>query len=191
MRHDPLEVHSDEHEKCAEFPLKCATATENCEEQLVWRDLENLLSENEIKKLAVSASDEYVKRNPEIVKYCPTADCGMVYRVSTEGRRFICGACLAETCTSCHAQWHKGITCAMFKSGRQVEKCVKEWMTKDPDNRKNCPRCMTPIEKNEDCNSMECSQCKAHLCWVCLEVFTTAEAVYDHQRCCPNVCSAN
>lgn len=169
--------------KSAEFPLKCAT--ENCEELLVWRDLQNLLSEIERKKLAASALDEYVKRNPEIVKYCPTADCDMVYRVSTEGRRFICDACHAETCTSCHVQWHNGLTCAMFKSGKQVEGRLQEWMMKDPSNRKNCPSCKAPIEKVAGCNHMKCSQCKSQICWLCLEVFTTAEGVYNHQRSCP------
>ncbi|XP_020627951.1 ATP-dependent RNA helicase DEAH12, chloroplastic-like isoform X2 [Orbicella faveolata] len=167
----------------AEFPLKCAT--EDCEELFVWRDLQNLLSEKERKKLAVSALDEYVKRNPEIVKYCPTADCGMVYRVSTEGRRFTCCACLAEICTSCQVQWHNGLTCAMLKSGKQVEGRLEDWMMKDPSNRKNCPKCKTPIEKNEGCNHMTCSGCKSHMCWLCLEVFPTGEQVYAHQKHCP------
>ena len=169
--------------KSAEFPLKCAT--EDCEELFVWRDLQNLLSEKERRKLAVSALDEYAKRNPEIVKYCPTADCGMVYRVSTEGRRFTCCSCLAEICTSCQMQWHSGLTCAMFKSEKLVEGRLEEWMKQNPSNRKNCPRCKTPIEKNEGCNHMTCSGCKSHMCWLCLEVFPTGEQVYAHQEHCP------
>ncbi|KAL9956542.1 hypothetical protein ACROYT_G038030 [Oculina patagonica] len=184
--------------KSAEFPLKCATG--NCEELLVWRDLQNLLSENERKKLAASALDEYAKINPEIVKFCPTADCDMVYRVSTEGRRLICGACQAETCTSCHVQWHDGLTCAMFKSGqktktknkkklfksvKQVEGRLEEWMRKDSSNRINCPLCIEPIEKIAGCNHMECLQCKSHICWLCMKAFKTAEGVYNHQRSCP------
>ncbi|XP_078365786.1 uncharacterized protein LOC144650025 [Oculina patagonica] len=170
--------------KSPEFPLKCVT--EHCEERLVWRDLQNLLNQSERKKLAFSALDEYVRSNPEIVKYCPTADCGMVYRVSVDGRRYSCGACLAEICTSCHAQWHDGLTCTMFKSEKQVEGRLKEWMMEDPRNRKNCPRCKTPIEKNEGCNHMECSQCKAHMCWLCMQVFPDGPAVYEHQRFCPS-----
>ena len=169
--------------KSAEFPLKCVR--EDCEEFLVWKDLQNLLSEKERKKLAVSALNEYAKRNPEIVKYCPTADCGMVYRVSTEGRRFTCCVCLAEICTSCQMQWHDGLTCAMFKSGRQVEGRLEDWMMKDPRNRKICPKCKTPIEKIAGCNHMTCSECKSHMCWLCLKVFPEGSQVYDHQRHCP------
>ena len=169
--------------KSAEFPLKCAT--EGCEELLVLKDFQNLLSEKERKKLAISALDEYVKKNHEVVKYCPTADCDMVYRVSTEGRRFTCCACLAEICTYCQVQWHNGLTCSMFKSGKQVEGRLEEWMMQDPSNRKNCPKCKTPIEKNEGCNHMTCSGCKSHMCWLCLEVFPNAEEVYAHQDYCP------
>ena len=169
--------------KSAEFPLKCAT--ENCEELFVWRDLQNLLSEKERKKLAVSALDEYVKKNPEIVKYCPTADCGMMYLVSTEGRRFTCCACQAEICTSCQVQWHNGLTCAMFKSGKEAKGRLEEWIMQDPGKSLNCPICKTPIQKNEGCYHITCSRCKSYVCARCLEVFPTAKRVYNHQRKCP------
>ena len=171
--------------KSAEFPLKCAT--EDCEELLVWKDLQNLLSEKERKKLAISALDDYVKKNRDIVKYCPTADCGIVYRVSTEGRRFTCYACQTEICTSCQMQWHNGLTCAMFKSGKQVEGRLEDWMLKDPSNRKICPKCKTPIEKNGGCNHMICSGCKSHMCWLCLEVFPTGDQFSYHQEHCPRM----
>ena len=169
--------------KSADIPLKCVA--ESCGEPLVWRDLENLLNEAERKALACSALDTYIRSKPDTVKYCPTADCGTVYRVSTDGRCHKCEACLAETCTSCHTQYHNGLTCAMFKSEKKVEGSLKEWMMKVPDNRKCCPKCNTPIEKNEGCNHMTCSQCKSHMCWLCLEVFPSGEQVYDHQRHCP------
>ena len=170
--------------KSAVVPLKCVT--ENCEEPVVWKDFQNLLSQSERKKLLLSSLDAYVRCNPDSVKYCPTPDCGTVYRVSTDGRSHKCGACSADICTSCHTQSHRGLTCAMFKSGRNVEEDFKEWMRKDPSNRKNCPQCNAPIEKNQGCNHMECSQCKAHMCWLCLGVFRTGPEVYDHQSHCPN-----
>ena len=169
--------------KSGDVPLKCVA--ESCGEPLVWRDLQNLLTQSERKSLACSALDMYVRRNPDTVKYCPTADCEMVYRVSSDGRCYKCEACLAETCTSCHTQYHNGLTCTMFKSEKKVEGSLKEWMMKVPDNRKCCPKCNTPIEKNEGCNHMTCSQCKSHMCWLCLEVFPSGEQVYDHQRHCP------
>jgi len=169
--------------KSADFPLKCAT--EDCKELFVWRDLQNLLSEKERKKLADTALDEYVKKNPEIVKYCPTADCGMMYRVSTEGRRFTCCACQTDICTSCQVQWHNGLTCAMFKSRKEAKGRLEEWIMQDPRKSLNCPICKTPIQKNEGCYHMTCSKCKSIVCVRCLEVFPSAKRVYNHQRHCP------
>ncbi|KAK2554443.1 ATP-dependent RNA helicase DEAH12 [Acropora cervicornis] len=100
-------------------PLKCVT--ENCEEPVVWKDFQNLLGQSERKKLLLSSLDAYVRCNPDSVKYCPTPDCGMVYRVSTDGRSHTCGACFADICTSCHTQSHRGLACAKVKSRRNVK----------------------------------------------------------------------
>ena len=39
------------------------------------------------------------------------------------------------------------------------------WITK---HAKPCPRCHSPIQKNDGCNQMTCSKCDHKFCWVCL-----------------------
>lgn len=39
-------------------------------------------------------------------------------------------------------------------------------------NCKRCPRCQTPIEKDEGCNHMACRKCRYEFCWICMQVET-------------------
>ena len=123
------------------------------------------------------------------VKYCPTPNCYMVYRVTQDldGQRFSCSACGANTCTSCHIEYHAGITCSMYQSEKQdggLEN-LKNWMGKDKKNRKRCPNCSALIEKNGGCNHMTCNACRQHFCWLCLAKCDSENGFFMHQRKCP------
>ena len=40
-------------------------------------------------------------------------------------------------------------------------------------NTKKCPRCQTPIEKDEGCNHMACRKCRHEFCWICMKDWHT------------------
>jgi hypothetical protein len=54
---------------------------------------------------------------------------------------------------------------------------VRKWITKNSAesenlnwilaNTKPCPKCCRPIEKNQGCMHMTCSQCRHEFCWLC------------------------
>ena len=162
------------------FPVTCAA--DQCDEQLVWRDFENLFKDK-VKKLRdiTSASlKSYIAKNSDIVHNCITPDCEMVYNISSEAKRFLCGQCSASICSKCHTTWHEGFnTCDAYKNRSIGDKELKEWMSSDGENRKKCPKCQVPIEKNAGCQRVHCA-CGAHICWKCLKYFETSSACYEH-----------
>jgi hypothetical protein len=47
--------------------------------------------------------------------------------------------------------------------------CAALWVAA---NTKRCPRCKTPIEKDEGCNHMSCRNCRKEFCWICMQDWT-------------------
>ena len=164
-----------------QIPLKCAA--ENCEQTFVWQDFETLFKKTKFKleDLLRASVSSHIVANSATVKNCPTPDCDMIYVVTTDGKPFTCSHCRVKLCTSCHVQYHDGLTCAMYQSGYiPVDREVREWMNRDRESRKLCPCCRSPIEKTGGCNNMTCKNCKKHICWVCLEFFDTDQECYGH-----------
>jgi ATP-dependent RNA helicase DHX8/PRP22 len=167
-----------------EFPVTCAA--DKCEEQLVWRDFENLFKDKvkDLRDITTASLKSYIARNPDKVRNCITPDCNMMYTSSSEGKRFVCRQCGANICTQCHTTWHEGYdSCAAYKNRNSTtsgDAELKMWMSSDRKNRKNCPKCSAPIEKVDGCQHVPCSQCKVHICWECLEYFVKSGDCYDH-----------
>ena len=162
------------------FPVKCAA--DDCSKPFVWKDFENLFRRTNVKLRQITESSLkcYIGANKKLVHNCPTPDCSMVYKVSLDGKPFFCYHCGITICTKCHEQYHDGLTCEMYQSGKEAEQEFKEWLQGDPHNRKCCPNCTTPIEKIEGCNYMFCTSCQSHVCWVCLQHFTTSQKCHAH-----------
>ena len=167
-----------------EFQIKCQGDEGACSTVFTLRELKDYLSSSVFEIVLKSSFEEYIQRHPEVFHYCPTPDCGYIYRCATaSGSRsaaYTCPNCFERLCTSCHAR-HGDYTCAEYKdiaSGgyEALERLKKELNIKD------CPKCTTPIEKTEGCNHMTCGGCRAHICWVCMKIFESSGPCYDHMN---------
>ena len=163
-----------------DFPVVCAA--EGCSEALVWKDVYNIADRTgfSIRHLVNASVKSYVAANQAVVRNCPSPDCSMIYSVTKNGKCFFCQQCGAMVCTTCHEPYHEGVTCAMYQSGKQADKDLEDWLQCDPSNRKRCPKCSLPIEKTDGCNHITCQQCKAHICWFCLDYFSSGGECYGH-----------
>ncbi|KAK3860943.1 hypothetical protein Pcinc_033035 [Petrolisthes cinctipes] len=164
-----------------DFPIQCGD--ENCSEMFAWKDFVNLsrLGYLTIARLVSASVSSYVSEHRNEVRFCTTPDCPAVYKVSQTGSLFTCPECGTRLCTSCHVQYHDGMSCVMFRDFG-CDGSLMEWMRQDRGNRKNCPGCNTHIEKSGGCNKVKCLGCKKSICWTCLKIFDTENECYGHMK---------
>lgn len=164
-----------------DFPVLCAK--EGCEKPLVIRDFSAQIKAGKIKRpeIAAASLNAFMMKNNDKYRFCISADCQMVYKVTTTGERFDCELCHKSVCTTCHIEFHDGLTCAMYKSAKEDRDSVTRWIQEDPNNRKKCPQCGLGIEKIAGCDHMKCN-CGAHICWKCLKYFSSGSACYGHLK---------
>lgn len=162
-----------------DFPIVCGK--EECSSNFVWRDFVNLSREGRITlgKLVNASVSTFVSQHKDEFHYCTTPDCPSVYRITKNGTPFMCPECFLKICTSCHIQYHDGLSCAMYKSMKD-DNSVSQWLRNDTENRKLCTHCTTPIEKIDGCNKMHCLGCKKFLCWKCMAIFDSEQECYGH-----------
>ncbi len=94
----------------------------------------------------------------------------------------VCSQLLVWLCASFAAQstanfWHQQ-QCNRAASLQVDCQTVGKWLRKNSAesenanwilaNTKPCPKCKRPIEKNQGCMHMVCSQCRSEFCWLCL-----------------------
>ena len=169
------------------LPVRCAK--ENCSKEFVLKDFENVQKKLKIFRMPVlisAAIQSFMEKNTDTYKNCPTPDCKMIYIQTEFSRDFICSSCSVSTCSKCHEQYHAGLSCEVYKASRKSDEELLKWMEEDPENRKKCPKCNAPIEKDGGCPHMLC-KCGAQICWWCMKCFKTATGCYYHQSSCPAV----
>ena len=164
------------------FPVCCAH--QGCKVPILLTDLKSLLSTEKLEELFRASLAAFVVSSRGTYRFCPSPDCPSVYRVAdsaTFGEPFVCGACYAETCTRCHLEYHPYLSCEKYREFKEdPDSSLKEWC-KGKDQVKTCPVCGYTIEKFDGCNHVEC-KCGRHVCWVCLEFFSSSEDCYGHLR---------
>ncbi|XVE86829.1 hypothetical protein DITRI_Ditri18aG0066300 [Diplodiscus trichospermus] len=164
------------------FPVCCAH--QGCKAPILLTDFKSLLSTEKLEELFRASLGAFVASSRGIYRFCPSPDCPSVYRVAdpeSSGEPFVCGACYAETCTRCHLEYHPYMTCEKYREFKEdPDSSLKEWC-KGKEQVKTCPVCGYTIEKIDGCNHIEC-KCGIHVCWVCLEFFSSSDDCYDHLR---------
>ncbi|KAK0764008.1 hypothetical protein N5P37_003403 [Trichoderma harzianum] len=164
----------------AAFVVSCHGNQGNCKSIIGVEDLQEHLSSAALEEVLERSFSSHIKRNPNKFRYCPTPDCGYIYRATSESRIQNCSNCLRPSCSACHES-HVGMSCAEHRY--LISKDYQEFRNLKEDlGIKDCPSCKTPLEKISGCNHMTCTVCNCHICWVCLKTFSSGDQVYDHME---------
>ena len=161
-----------------EFTIRCQGEGGKCGKVFSLQELQEHLSSAAFESVLAASFASHIQRRPQHFRYCPTSDCGHIYRTSATAKAHMCANCFKVVCGACHER-HGAMICAEYKGHKSggyeaLERYKKEKGIKD------CPKCETPMEKTEGCNHMVCGGCRVHLCWVCLKTFGEEKPCYDH-----------
>ena len=122
---------------------------------------------------AKSVVRNFTVTNKEI-KSCPNPRCNISIRVQDKIAKEIKCKCGTVFCFSCLEESHIPCDCEMAKQWLEFtkDKGSGEDFIWIKENTKKCPKCQSPIEKNQGCNHMTCQKrvggCGYEFCWVCM-----------------------
>ncbi len=108
-------------------------------------------------------------------KYCPTTNCPFSFTNERGQFTHECPGCKKVYCGQC-LHPHSAIkTCQHAEADRKLandknaqERANEEWVRA---NTRACPKCHTPIQKNQGCSHMTCRKCWHEFCWLCLQPY--------------------
>ena len=146
-----------------QIPVTCIGDACNCQHTVSLIELRRILSHETFEEVLMKSLDFHVRSHPDLLQYCPTADCPTIYRVSEDGTTVCCTSCLTSICTTCKAVAHDGLTCNEVKYITSEEfKQVDDF--KKANQIKDCPKCKTSFEKEMGCHHMICGGCGIDIC---------------------------
>eukprot|EP01130_Rhizamoeba_saxonica_P016912 TRINITY_DN7918_c0_g6_i1.p1 TRINITY_DN7918_c0_g6~~TRINITY_DN7918_c0_g6_i1.p1 ORF type:complete len:643 (+),score=141.50 TRINITY_DN7918_c0_g6_i1:44-1930(+) len=129
-------------------------------------------------------NSRFIENNLEI-RWCPSPNCeAAVYEPIVEGDCFvgIC-ECGIEFCWKCGLDNHAPASCEdveeFLSRGDSEDLKTKKWLQ---ENTKKCPQCKNPIQKNDGCFHMTCSQCYHQFCWLCSQDWSTHNSSFSCSR---------
>jgi len=132
-------------------------------------------------------TNSFVNHNKHI-RWCPAPGCSYaIMEAVTECKsRVATCACGNRICWLCEREAHPPVACKMvqkwmkltqrdmgalgFVVQNQMDRETLKWLH---DNTKPCPFCTTPIQKNDGCFYMQCSNCHKSFCWLCSKPWET------------------
>lgn len=136
-----------------------------CNELLAADDVANLRPEI-VPAFEEALLSAFVESSPRH-RRCPGDNCSIVaHSLSCSPNQAVtCPTCTTRFCFGCSNAPHEPASCESLHEWSRIFDSSTFWVQK---NAKPCPSCRAMIEKANGCNHIDCSQCGAAFCWICL-----------------------
>lgn len=148
--------------------VNVACPMDRCNEKVLPDVVEMVVDDSAKIKYRQFLSRSYVEDNPSL-QWCPgpNCDCAMMFN---QGGAYdvVCEKCDTGWCWDCGEEAHRPLDCGTVKRWIVKNGAESENVTWILAHTKPCPKCKTPIEKNQGCLHMTCRKCAHHFCWLCL-----------------------
>lgn len=144
--------------------LNASCPNQKCDERVTGVELNELVP-HKVPKWKQFILRQFVDQESHY-RFCPGPDCEVVV-VSPLGDigPVECNSCKTSFCFGCRQEPHIPAQCSDFEKWQKIFGSSEFWVAK---HSKPCPQCGVPIEKNQGCNHIQCSQCQFDFCWICL-----------------------
>jgi len=116
-----------------------------------------------LKHVCTSYTDEN-----KAMRWCPAPGCKYLVLNESLTQVDVTCKCGYVFCFSCGDESHLPCACDLNKKWKIKSSSESENILWIMANTKLCTKCQKPIEKNQGCNHMTCSQCKHEFCWICM-----------------------
>jgi hypothetical protein len=164
----------------AALPLKCFSDRE-CSKIFPIHWLEHNLSPVAYRALFEDIIAAQCRKDPNQFVCCAAPDCDQHLATIKRTNKVICPVCLTVNCTACKTQFHCGEICEESKRRRDPHDAALGQYLAGVGG-KLCPQCEAPGIRINGCFHIECPNCKAHYCWLCLATFSQMGEAYEHME---------
>jgi len=131
--------------------------------------IDEVVDEQHSEKYKRYSVRSYVEDNRKLA-WCPAPDCTYaaesLVEAPGEALDVFCN-CGNTFCFNCGEEAHRPADCQIVHKWMLKNSAESENFTWILANTKPCPKCKRPIEKNQGCMHITCSQCRHEFCWLC------------------------
>eukprot|EP00803_Ostreobium_quekettii_P000363 evm.model.scf_159.2 EVM.evm.TU.scf_159.2 scf_159:22345-29222(-) len=147
----------------------------DCRKNIPQHIISQTASEEDKKWIQAFDSRSFVDENPNLA-WCTGPGCERIVESKIEEPNMpldVHCMCGTSFCFTCREEAHRPVDCDTVKKWKVKNSAESENLNWILVNTKPCPECKRPIEKNQGCMHMTCSQCRHEFCWLCSAPWST------------------